>query len=560
MPNVDQLVSELELSLVALEEHGRAEPAIAKWLIAQRARLMALRSAVASASLDSKMLSALAEVTGAEDDSVGVALGHLTEMTNAERGFIVLRARDGSLSFPAYRTAGADDHEPQSYISRSILRATLLGKTSVTVADALADERFARHESVQALALRAVLAVPIATHGEAWGAVYLDNPLRSGAFSAPAVRAAEQFARIIGPIFARDLALGEVDREHAERLRTLRTEHDFADIVGESDALIEVLSVVARIAPTDAAVLIRGETGTGKELIAQKIHQLSRRSGKPFVALDCGAVPSELIESELFGHERGPSTKAPAVGRFEAADGGTVFLDEVGELTPGAQARLLRVLADGTSQRVGATETRRVDVRIVAATGRDLHEEVAAGRFRQELLYRLDVIRLRLPSLREREGDAELIAQHLLERIGAEHNHPEKRFHPSALAAIREYSWPGNVRELANLIERGVILSPTHFVMATHLGLSGSGERIAVSEDPGSSDMKAALRAYKRDLVERALAASAGDNAAAARRLGVHPKYLYQLIRELSPAPSPGPVSTTTKKLTASSSVSSKKA
>jgi Nif-specific regulatory protein len=509
-------------------------------LVANRQRLASLQIAL---ERQGDMLRAVAEVTGEEEDSIGVALGSLMNLTHAQRGFIVLRARDGALSFPAARTfAAVDLDQPEGHISRSILRAALHGSSTVAVADALADERFASHGSVKALALRAVLAVPIVTRGETWGAIYLDNPLRAGAFSAEACRSVEQFARIIAPILERDIALKEVDREHDERARKLRVEHDFSDIVGQSDALLEVLTALARIAPTEAVVLIEGETGTGKELLARKIHALSRRAARPFVAINCGALPRELIESELFGHERGAFTGAHGLrlGRFEAANAGTLFLDEVGELSAEAQAKLLRVLSDGTFQRVGSSETRTANVRVIAATNRELTAEVAAGRFRQDLLYRLNVIRLKAPALRERDGDVPLLAHHFLTHFAAEHARPLKRLRPDAIAALEASSWPGNVRELANVIERGVIMSSES---ETELAL----ERLdlqprALSLD--ATDMKSAVKAYKRRLVERALDASEGNNAAAARLLGVHPKYLYQLLRELEvPASSSGPPS-----------------
>lgn len=471
-----------------------------------RHRVAALRRAF---DKQGEVMRAVRDVTQADDDSVGVALGSLMQLTQSQRGFIVLRGRDGALTFPAARTFSAMElDEPEVHISRSILREALGGKSTIAVADALADDRFSSTGSVQALALRAVLAVPISTHGRTWGAVYLDNPLRAGAFSAEACRSVERFAELIAPVLERDLALHEVDRERGERARRLRAEHDFADIIGDSDALVDALTALARIAPTDAVVLIEGETGTGKELFARKIHALSRRASHPFVTIDCG-LPLDS-EDRL----------------FEAASGGTLFFDEVAELSSEAQAKLLRVLAAAP------------EVRVIAATNRELPAEVSAGRFRQELLYRLDVVRLRAPALREREGDVALLATHFLAKFAEEHVRALRGFRPEALSALEAFAWPGNVRELANTIERGVILSSdTETELALDpLGLVGSSDAA-----PDSTDMKSAIKAYKRRLVERALDTSKGSNVGAAKLLGVHPKYLYQLLRELEVVPPSAP-------------------
>ena len=553
-PAIKDVFADLEGSLARLEvltaspsttPGGADAKAWAAGLAEHRELIVALRAALARGPAPgsqadagdpaAEILRALGSVTAAgEDESLSVALGSLMQLTHAQRGFVVLRGADGTLSFPAARTfAALEVGSPGVQISRTILRTALSGEASVVVVDAMADARFGSHKSVQALALRAVLAIPLMIRGRTWGALYLDNPIRAGAFNEQARVSAEQFAKIIGPVLERDFALRELDREHTNRARKLRADFDFACTIGDSDAIVELLGVVARVAPTDAAVLITGETGTGKELIARNIHTNSRRSKAPFLAINCGALASELVESELFGHEKGSFTGANGtrIGRFEAAHGGTLFLDEVGELSSSAQAKLLRVLADGTFQRVGATDTRRAHVRIIAATNKNLEHEVNSGGFRQDLLYRLNVIPLRVPPLRRREGDIALLAKHFVDVFARAHKPKLTGIHPEAMAMLEAYAWPGNVRELANVVERGVILSSGDELGVDALDLARP--KSPSIPPPDSQDMKSAVRAYKRRLVERAIGASAGDNAEAARRLGVNPKYLYQLVRDL---------------------------
>lgn len=266
----------------------------------------------------------------------------------------------------------------------------------------------------------------------------------------------------------RDRALAELEdlrRQLEEENLFLRTElevnHGFTEIIGESDALLYVLNRIDSVAATDATVLIEGETGAGKELVARAIHGRSLRSGKPFVRVDCAGLPASLIESELFGHERGAFTGASQTrkGRFELADGGTIFLDEVGELPFELQAKLLRVLQEGEFERLGSSRTRKVDVRAIAATNRDLSREVREGRFREDLFYRLNVIPITVPPLRSRRDDIPLLVGHFVSRLAAQLDRDVEEVPGPVMRRLTEYDWPGNVRELANVLERAVILS-----------------------------------------------------------------------------------------------------
>jgi Nif-specific regulatory protein len=501
---------------------------------ALRAAEKSAPKAIAAPTHEPVILRSVAEVSAADQgDSIAVALGELLSLTGAQRGFIALLEPDGSLSFPAARAFGAlDVGAPEAELSRSILAAALKKGGALVVDDALGDARFGAQGSVQALALRAVLVVPLAARGAPFGVLYLDNPARAASFDDAARRAAEDFARAVAPVLARDLELSDLRRDRDARLAELRERHQLSALVGRSEPMALVLELIAKVAPRDAIALVVGETGTGKELVAQAIHASSSRASGPLVTVNCGALPAELVESELFGHEKGAFTGAHAarVGRFEAAHKGTLFLDEIGELPPAAQVKLLRVLESGTFERVGSTRPHKVSVRVVAATHRDLDAEVAAGRFRADLLFRLKVIEIRLPPLRARGSDVELLARTFVERLRKEHGGGVSKIHPAAMEAMAGYAWPGNVRELRNVLERAVILASGDELTPDLLPPEIAGAAPSLPVDQG---LKQAVRAFKKRFVERAFEGAGGDHAAAARRLGVNAKYLYQLIKDL---------------------------
>ena len=300
-------------------------------------------------------------------------------------------------------------------------------------------------------------------------------------------------------------------------------------VIGESPAMRAVADVVRRVAPTDANVLVLGENGTGKELIAQAVHRLSGRSGG-LVPVDLGAVPAGLFESELFGHRRGAFTGAEAdrVGAVEAADGGTLFLDEIGNADPAAQAKLLAVLQRREVVRVGETQARSVDVRVVAATNAPLVQWVADGRFRQDLLYRLNTVEVRLPPLRERGDDVQTLADHFLSDYATRYGRELEGFAPSARQAMRGYGWPGNVRELQHTVERAVILADGHRIEADDLRFSAAPSRTDPVLDVDSLD----LEEIERAAVRRALSKHGGNVTRAADELGLTRKSLYRRIEK----------------------------
>jgi len=288
----------------------------------------------------------------------------------------------------------------------------------------------------------------------------------------------------------------------------------------------EVYDLIHQVAESDLAVLIRGETGTGKELVADAIHFASPRAGGPLVKVHSAALPETLLESELFGHERGAFTGAveSKAGRFELANGGTIFLDEVGELTPTVQAKLLRVLQNKTFERIGGTETVSVDVRVLAATNADLEKAVVEGTFRQDLLYRLNVFPIFLPPLRERRSDLMLLADHFLQKHGEQLGRPARRITTPAIDLMMAYHWPGNVREMENVIQRALLLSEDGVIRAQHLPPSLQSPSSTGTELRGS--FEALVAAYERELIVEALKTTRGNKAKAARLLGTTPRIL----------------------------------
>jgi transcriptional regulator with GAF, ATPase, and Fis domain len=317
-------------------------------------------------------------------------------------------------------------------------------------------------------------------------------------------------------------------------------------IVGESPALRRALRVLEKAAPTDAPVLLLGESGTGKELFARALHALSPRRKGPFVAINCAALPETLLDSELFGHVRGAFTGAvaDAIGKFEAAHGGTIFLDEVGDMSAALQAKLLRTLQEGEIQPVGSPRARRVDVRVVCATNRDLEELVRAGRFRQDLFFRLNVVALRLPPLRERREDLETLARHFLERDARDLRRPLAGFAPEALERLRAYDWPGNVRELRNAVRYAALLAPGPLVREADLPdfLRGIEAGAFPAEPPRTARELARAKKLAREAVERAFLVEAlrragGSVTRAAALTGVHRTRLAQLARRYGISP-----------------------
>ena len=340
----------------------------------------------------------------------------------------------------------------------------------------------------------------------------------------------------------RGVDVSNLERENIELKRQLKNRYGFENIIGDSNAMQSVYNLVDKVAPTDSTVLILGESGTGKELISNIIHYNSERLNKPFVTVNCSAIPHDLLESELFGHEKGAFTGAISTkrGKFEMADHGTVFLDEIGDIDLSLQVKLLRVLQERAFERVGGTKTIKVDVRIIAATNKNLEEEVARGKFRQDLFYRLNVIPIQLPPLRERKGDIPLLCHHFLEKYCDKRKKPVLKISGEAMLAFTNYSWPGNVRELENLIERLVVLKENDTVVCSDLPKKLRWEEstfessISCDISNDSIDLNKRIEDFERCIINNAVKSADGVKSKAAHMLNIKRTTLVEKMKRLN--------------------------
>jgi Nif-specific regulatory protein len=387
---------------------------------------------------------------------------------------------------------------------------------------------------------RSILCAPLKQRDQILGVIEVLNTTRPEGFSSEDLQLLMAFGGLAGTAITRTRAVTRM-RNAGVALQEL-VQDRYRLVNGGSPAMQSVLQMAHTVAMTNATVLLLGESGTGKEVIARTVHQWSTRAAHPFVAVNCVALTPELLASELFGHERGAFTGATAQkkGKFELADGGTLFLDEIGELAPDLQTKLLRVLQDREFQRVGGVKDIRVDVRLIAATNRDLRQAMQQGSFREDLYYRLNVVAINLPPLRERHADIPALVYHFLDRYGREMSRPNLRLLPSAMAILQAYAWPGNVRELQNVMERAVVLSagpaiteadfPAEIRQATGPP-PGHGEALQGIDD--TLPLTEAVNVFKRVRVQRALEAVGGNQKLAAQRLGLQPSNLSRLMQTL---------------------------
>ena len=335
-------------------------------------------------------------------------------------------------------------------------------------------------------------------------------------------------AAVLSIVVRRAFRIRELEEENW-RLREQTGPMALDGIIGVSDNMRNCCHSIRKVAPTGATVLLLGESGTGKELFARAVHALSRRADKPFAAINCAAIPDNLLESELFGYEKGAFTGAMkrTPGKLECADGGTIFLDEIGEMPASLQSKLLRVLQERAVERVGGRELVPLDLRIVCATNRNLDEQIANGVFREDLYYRISEVTVRVPPLRERQGDCLLLAQFLLQQAAERYSRPVRSLSPDAIRALQAHRWPGNVRELENRIKGAVIMAETAIVTAGDLGLRDPGEG---EDSPGSLNLRAARQRAEAQALRQALAVARGNLTRAADLLGVTRPTLYDLL------------------------------
>ena len=471
-------------------------------------------------------------------------IDQVVAMTRASKGFLVLAnadANEGAEGEPGYEIRVARNLErqpvddPAELLSDNIIREAITSRKAQIISDAYADERFAGSLSVMNLKLCSVMCVPLLVRGELLGLIYVGNDNVRDLFRQEQLEMLSIFAGQAALFIKNAQLVGSLRSESAELAE--RLEHvKFGELIGSCPQMIEVYNRVEKVASTDITVLINGETGTGKELIAREIHNRSPRGDAPFITVNCGAIPENLIESELFGHVKGAFTGAVAnqIGKFQAADGGTIFLDEIGELPLQLQVKLLRVLQEKQIQRVGDAKTTSINSRVVAATNRDLAQEVKGGRFREDLYFRLNVIGIQLPPLRERSDDVLLIARYLIGRDAKEYGRdvdPAKALSSSALNAMMRFSWPGNIRQLENHIKKALVLADGPQITAADLDLELPDGSAAT--DDAILPLSEARDRWQREYINRVLALNGGNRTKTARDLGVDPRTIFRHLEKV---------------------------
>jgi Nif-specific regulatory protein len=457
----------------------------------------------------------------------------LFEVVPADRGAILLTSNSAEVQDSEFASVFGLDRmrgpDQSIRVSRTITGAVLKQGESLLINNAEA-------KGLEAPSLVddrpvSILCVPLIMLDRTMGVIYLDTKEPDTVFDKDHLQLVSAISAITSVAIENARHIEWLVSENQRLIADFDIEHN---MVGESIPVRGVLQFIAKVAPTDATVLLSGESGTGKELAARAIHQNSKRADKPFMAVNCAALAESLLESELFGHEKGAFTGALAQkkGRLEIADGGTVFLDEIGELSPALQVKLLRVLQEREFERVGGTRTIKVDIRLVTATNKNLEEAVNDGSFRQDLYYRLNVVNLEMPPLRERQSDIPLLANYFAAKYGEKCNRRITGISTEAQACLANYDWPGNVRELENALERAVVLGTTE-----HILLEDLPDSVLESETRATAPATRyhdAVAQTKKQIILNAMQQTNGSFTEAAKVLGVHPNYLHRLIRNLN--------------------------
>jgi transcriptional regulator with GAF, ATPase, and Fis domain len=452
------------------------------------------------------------------------------EVVPAERGAILLDGKGiDNLSSIFARHRLFKSSQPVR-VSRTVARQVLEQGVAVLGTDVPQSSGLRDVKSLLSSQVRSLLCVPLSVFQKVIGCIYLDTTLSGGRFENDDLELVAGIAGICAAALENARRLQWLEQENLRLTAEINLEHN---MVGETACMKELYQFLSRVAPSDTTVLIQGESGTGKELAARALHRNSQRANKPFIAINCAAIPEGLLESELFGHERGAFTGAVTQkkGRLELAHGGVLFLDEIGELAPGLQVKLLRVLQEREFERLGGTRSISVDVRLIAATNKNLEEAVKAKAFREDLYYRLNVVSLGMPALRERREDIPMLAAYFVNRFAAKCKVKPKTFSRDAMACLTHYDWPGTVRELENAIERALVLGVADVIQPEDL------PEAILEKDPVPAIARAnyhtAIRELKKSLIVRTLDETKGNFTEAAHALGVHPNYLHRLMRNL---------------------------
>ncbi|HEX4404149.1 MAG TPA: sigma 54-interacting transcriptional regulator [Polyangia bacterium] len=448
------------------------------------------------------------------------------QVSNADKGFLVLMESGEPVVKVARNLRRETITDAVSQLSDSILARVVKTRKPVIISDALADEEFKNSLSVVNLKLTSVMCVPLLERGNMLGVIYVGNDNVAQLFEESHMEILTIFASQASLLIRNALLVNELQldkRSLEQQIERIR----FGEILGSSPRMQEVFRKVQKVATTDISVLVTGETGTGKELIARELHNRSQRAKGPFITINCGAIPENLLESELFGHVRGAFTGAVTTkqGRFQAADRGTLFLDEIGEMPLQLQVKILRALQERVVVKVGDSNAESIDIRVIAATNRDLEAEIKGGRFREDLYYRLNVVHLHLPALRDRGDDIVVLARYMVSRYAPEYGGKVKGLTPNAIAAIKRHRWPGNIRELENRVKKAVVLSDKALLGPEDLDLSPD-------ELPTILPLADAKERFQREYINEILALNDGNRTKTARDLGVDPRTVFRHLEK----------------------------
>ncbi len=454
-----------------------------------------------------------------------IAMTHLS----AERGFVLLadNLSESGYTVVCSKNFNSKKASDEFAASSSVVKSVLQSGEAVLTFDAMSDERFESSVSIMAQKILSIICIPLRAGERISGAIYLDSSKSRKAFTEDALKFLTVFGSLAAIAIENAQRISLLEKENVRLKNEVDVTHLFGNIIGKSEKWKKVLEIAQRVLDVDAAVLITGESGTGKEVIARAIHENGTRKGKSFVAVNSSALPENLIESELFGHIRGSFTGASSdkKGLVEVANGGTLFLDEIGDLPLSLQAKILRLIQEKEYRRVGDSNNRNADIRIIAATNKDLKEEVKTTRFREDLFFRLNVIGIHLPPLRERKDDIPLLASYFVKRAAENYKRPIDGIHPEAMQLLLANQWQGNVREFQNLIERAVVLCRGNKLMKEDF-LFDSSDQSALQKNAVT------LADFERQLIESTLEEMNGNRTRTAEKLGVSLRWLQYRIKE----------------------------
>ena len=481
-------------------------------------------------------LAALRRLTAFSDKLLGTyeldkllenLMDEVVEVTRADKGFLILMESNQLRVKVARNISRENIEDAVERVSDSIVAKVVRTGKPLIISDALDDPEFNSSESVVNLKLLSVMCAPLMHKGEVFGLLYLGNDRLINRFEQKSLDTLTIFSAQASLILQNAMLVNELKLDNLELKKRLE-DHQYGDIIGACQGMRDVYKRIDKISPTDISVLVTGETGTGKELIAREIHRRSPRVKGPFITINCGAIPENLLESELFGHAKGSFTGAIATkqGKFQAAIGGTLFLDEIGELPLQLQVKLLRALQEKIVYKVGENRGEPVDIRVVCATNKVLEDEVKRNAFREDLFFRINVVTLKLPPLRDRQDDVLVLARYFLTKFSREFNSRSRGFTPSATVAMKKYGWPGNIRELENRLKKAVVLADKPLLTPEDIDLRPE------NLDP-IMPLAIAKEEFQKRYINEVLERNNGNRTKTAKDLGVDPRTIFRHLEKL---------------------------